>query len=64
LTKWGVLDVKIEMGKFSVGEGLPIHFGHERGGKFLILKKWHERKKIISNFLKGTRILLTKIGGF
>jgi hypothetical protein len=44
LTKCGILDVKIEMGKFSVGEGLPIHFGHERGGKKLILKKWHERK--------------------
>ncbi len=44
MTKCGILDVKIEMGKFSVGEGLPIHFGQERGGKKLILKKWHERK--------------------
>jgi len=24
LTKWGILDVKIEMGKYSVGEGLFI----------------------------------------
>jgi hypothetical protein len=42
LTKWEILDVKIEMGKFSVGEGLPIHFGHQRGKKQK--KNWHKRK--------------------
>jgi hypothetical protein len=33
LTKWGILDVKIEMGKYSVGEGLPIHFGQKKKKK-------------------------------